>query len=191
MKGGVTRRVEDAIKALDQGQVKKALFLTENPKTERHHQIVSLAAKQCLSNQDQCPDFLKSAAKELKETITAPLDDTSLEGIEGMLESETKIETKTDEELYEDCEECHIANAVVKAVEICEQYPQDVCSIITQKVGNEDIQPMEWLKTLKQATDQAEGPAKGELAVIVGEVSDYLEKRNSPFLEALKEEENG
>ncbi|GAI88296.1 unnamed protein product, partial [marine sediment metagenome] len=39
MKGGITKRIEDTVKALDQSQLKKALYLTEsNEKLSRQHQ---------------------------------------------------------------------------------------------------------------------------------------------------------
>ncbi|GAH74894.1 unnamed protein product, partial [marine sediment metagenome] len=42
MKGGVTKRIEDTIKALEQGQLKKALYLTEAD--EELHGFVEKAA---------------------------------------------------------------------------------------------------------------------------------------------------
>ena len=86
MKGGVTKRVEQAIEALDKGQVKKALFVLDTDKTTRHHQIVASAARKCLSEKESCPVNLKEARNKLKDTITAALDVTDLEGVEEMLE---------------------------------------------------------------------------------------------------------
>ncbi|GAJ25056.1 unnamed protein product, partial [marine sediment metagenome] len=53
MKGGVTKKLEDTVKALDQSQLKKALYLTEgNEKLSRQHQFLEEAARICLANKD-------------------------------------------------------------------------------------------------------------------------------------------
>lgn len=194
MGGGVTHRIEKAIEALEKGQLKQALYLTEKDKLSEHHKWVEEAARTCLSNKDNkkvCADAIKNAQEKLRTTITAPLDDTSLEGVEEMLSEQkpAKPEKQTsDEELYEQCEECHIANAVAAATEICDQHPQTVCSLVTSKLDKEDTQPEEWIRTLKEAADKAEGEAKAEFAIILGDLADYLRRRNSPFLKGLEEE---
>ncbi|GAJ18935.1 unnamed protein product, partial [marine sediment metagenome] len=119
MKGGITKRIEDTVKALDQGQLKKALYLTENnEKLKRHHQFVEEAARTCLASKDNkevCKVAMEEAKDKMQETISLPIDDTSLEGVEEMLSPEKPPEQpteakpaaeKTDEELYEECEEC-------------------------------------------------------------------------------------
>jgi hypothetical protein len=200
--GGVTSRIEKAIKALEEGKLKEALYLTDKEKLAGHHAWIEKAARTCLANRNNkkaCAEAIKEAQEKLRATITAPLDDTSLEGIEEYLgdkepvsekkvKEQVQVQEKSDEELYESCEECHVAEAVAKAADICEVYPQTVCSLIEQRIGNEDVQPEEWIKTLKQAVDQAEGPAKAEMAIILGELTDYLRRRNSPLLKALREE---
>jgi len=194
MGGGITHRIEKAIEALEKGQLKQALYLTEKEKLSEHHKWIEEAARTCLANRDNkkvCADAIKEAQEKLRATITAPLEDTSLEGVEEMLSESKPIEPEkqmSDEELYESCQECHVAEAVAKAADICEVYPQTVCTLIEQRIGNEDIQPEEWIKVLKQASAQAEGPAKAEMAIILGELTDYLKRRNSPLLKALKEE---
>ena len=43
-----------------------------------------------------------------------------------------------------------------------------------------------------QTTEESQGRAKEEMVAAVTDLTDYLESRNSPFLEALdKEEEHG
>lgn len=188
--GGVTHRIEEAVKALEQGKVKKALYLTDNPKTERHHEIVSDAAKKCLSNKGQCPVYLKDAAQKLKETITPPLDETGLEGVEEMIDQKPQTERQqTDEELYESCEECHVADAVVKFHEIAEGCGDEAAMGTIQKTLGDEIPPEQWIKTMVTI---AEKPSCGEgpYRVVLGELTDYLQKRDSPILKKL-EVDNG
>ncbi|GAH45032.1 unnamed protein product [marine sediment metagenome] len=52
MKGGVTKRIEDTIKALDKGQLKNALYLTDREGLEREHGFIVKAARTCLSNKN-------------------------------------------------------------------------------------------------------------------------------------------
>ncbi|MBA7690650.1 hypothetical protein ES703_99181 [subsurface metagenome] len=156
MKGGVTKRIEDTIKALDQGQLKKALLLTDREGLEPHHQFVEQAARTCLANKDNkeaCTMAIEEAKEKVQDTITLPIDDTSIEGLEEYLSPGPPAEEpkeaqpmseKTDEELFEECEECHVAVAAAR--------------------------------------------------VAVTELTDYLERRNSPFLKELdkaEEEANG
>jgi hypothetical protein len=191
---GVTHKIEKAIEALEKGQLKQALYLTDKDKLSEHHKWIEEAARTCLANRDNkkvCADAIKEAQEKLRATITAPLEDTSLEGVEEMLSESKPAEPEkqmSEEELYESCEECHIANAVAAATEVCDQHPQNVCTLVTSKLDKEDTQPEEWIKVLKQTANQAEGPAKAEMAIILGELTDYLKRRNSPFLKALKEE---
>lgn len=192
MKGGVTKRLQNAIEALDKGQLKNALFLLDRDETAKYHDIVSEAARKCLGDRDSCPVNLKEASARLKATLANPLDDTSLEGVEEMLKETTRtneLKTElTDEELYEQCVECHIANAVAASTEICEKHPQTACSLITRRLDKEDVEPEEWLRVLKEASNQAEGMAKAEFAIILGDLADYLKRRNSPFLKVLTNE---
>ena len=125
MKGGVTKKLEDTVSALDKGQLKKALYLTEgHEKLSRQHQFVDEAARTCLANKDNkevCKAAMNEARNKIQDTISLPIDDTSLEGVEEYISPEKQPEEtkssseKTDEELYEECEECHIASAVVAA----------------------------------------------------------------------------
>jgi len=181
----VTSRIEQAIKALDEGKLKEALYLTDKTGLERHNAWVREAARKALGDKENTKKYLKEARDKLTETITAPLDDTSLEGVEEMLNEATPElpkQEKTDEELYEECEECHVANAVVAATEICDKHPQAACSLITSRLDKEDVEPEEWLKVLFESRGKAEGETRREFDIILSDLIQYLERRNSPFL---------
>ena len=189
MKGGVTKRIEDTIKALEKGELKNALYLTDRSEMGREHAWVREAARKALDDKENANTYMLEARDKLKAAITPPLEDTSLEGVEEMLNetpptSKSKSEM-TDEELYQNCEECHIANAVVAATEICEHHPQTICSLITSRLDKEDVEPEEWLKVLVEARDESEDEARQEFDIILSDLIQYLERRNSPFLKNL------
>ena len=204
MKGGVTKKLEETVKALKQGQLKKALYLTDRPGMERHHQFVVQAARTCLSNKSD-KEVQKAAMNEardkVQETITVPEDDTSLEGVEDLLTEEapaapTESETseKTDEELYEECEECHVAMAAARIAKVCTEYPEEAggaCKVISEKLEDENTEPAEWIKAMVETAEQAQGEAKDQMVAAVTELTDYLERRNSPFLKELDKGEEG
>ena len=202
MKGGVTKRIEDTVKALDQGQLKKALYLTEVGGLEKHHHFVEKAAQTCLANKDNkeaCAMAIKGAREKVQDTITLPIDDTSLEGLEEYLTpkaqpEETKPSSeKTEEELFEECEECHVAVAASRFADICAEHPEDggaSCKLISEKLEDETTEPADWIKAMVQTTESATGKAKEEMAEAVTELTDYLERRNSPFLKELDKEES-
>jgi len=189
VKGGVTKRIQETIEALDKGQLKNALFLTDRNELGREHAWVEEAARKAVSDRENAKKYMLEARDKLKATLTNPLEDTSLEGVEEMLE-ETNSRSNptsemTDEELYEECQECHIANAVVAATEICDKHPQTACSMITSRLDKEDIQPEEWLKVLLEAREKSEGEARQEFELIVDDLMSYLKRKNSPFLKAF------
>ncbi|GAI89161.1 unnamed protein product [marine sediment metagenome] len=140
MKGGVTKRIEDTVSALDKGQLKKALYLTDREGLEKHHQFIEEAARTCLANKDNqeaCTLAVKEAKDKVQDTITLDIDDTSLEGLEEYLSPEKPPEQspetqptseKTDEELFEECEECHVAVAASRIAEVCTEYPEEAGS---------------------------------------------------------------
>ncbi|MBA7678712.1 hypothetical protein ES703_86990 [subsurface metagenome] len=146
---------------------------------------------------------MKEARNEIQDTINLPIDDTSLEGVEEMLSpekppeqpTETKPATeKTDEELYEECEECHVAVAASRFAEICAEHPENggaSCKLISEKLEDETTEPTDWIKTMVETTEQAQGEAKEQMAAAVTELTDYLERRNSPLLKKLDEGEEG
>jgi len=200
MKGGVTKRIEDTVKALDQGQLKKALSLTEADGLERHHRFVEEAARTCLANKDNkevCSTATKEARAKVQDTVTLPIDDTSLEGLEEYLSPEKPPEEpqeaqpaseKTDEELFEECEECHVALAAVRIAEVCAEHPEEAgnaCKVVSEKLEDETTEPTDWIKTMVETAEGAQGEAKEQMVAAVTELTDYLEKRNSPFLKKL------
>ncbi|GAI69723.1 unnamed protein product [marine sediment metagenome] len=203
MKGGVTKRIEDTIKALEQGQLKKALYLTETD--GELHGFVEKAARACLANKDNkeaCAVAIKEAKEKVQDTITLPIDDTSLEGVEEYLSPEKQPEEskeaeptseKTDEELFEECEVCHVAVAASRFAEICTEHPEGAgasCKLISAKLEDETTEPTDWIKTMVKTAEQAQGEAKEEMVAAVSELTEYLERRNSPFLKELDKEES-
>jgi len=197
MKGGVTKRIEDTVKALEQGQLKKALYLTEgNEKLSRQHQFVEEAARICLANKDNkeaCQQAIKEARNKVQDTITLLIDDTSLEGLEEYLSPENQPAAqpageKTDEEAYEECEECHVAVAAVRFAEVCAEHPEEAgnaCKAIVEKLEDETTEPVDWIKAMVETAEQAQGEAREEMTTAVTEPTDSLERRNSPLLEEL------
>ena len=202
MKGGITKRIEDTIKALDQGQLKKALYLTEVPGLEKHHGFVEQAVRTCLSNKSDkevCSMAIKEARGKIQETITLPIDDTSLEGLGDYLTEKQPVESptqevpkseqeKTDEELFEECEPCHVAVAASRFADVCAENPEEAgrsCELISQKLEDETTEPADWIKAMVETAEHARGKAKEEMVAAVTELTEYLERRNSPFLKEL------
>lgn len=204
-KGGITKKIEDTIKALDDNQLKKALYLTENnPKLQRHHQWVEEAARTCLANKDNksvCKEAIKAAREKIHATITLPIEDDSLEGLEEYM-SDSQIASETsetpapeqakasDEELFENCEECHVAVTASTFANVCAEYKEAAgsCELISRSLENENTEPVDWLKAMIQTAEQAQGEAKEKMLSALSELTSYLQKRNSPFLEALDKE---
>lgn len=199
-KGGVTKKLEDTVKALDDNQLKKALYLTENnPKLDRHHQWIEEAARTCLSNKDDkeaCASAIKVARDRVQETITTPMEDNSFDGLEGYLsngpvaEPVQPVQHKSDDELYESCEECHVAVAASRFANACADYPEEAgsCELIGRSLDNENTEPVDWLKAMVQTAEEATGQAKVEMVSALTELTDYLGDRNSPLLKALDKE---
>ncbi len=207
MKGGVTKRIEDTVSALDKRQLKKALYLTEgNEKLSQQHQFVEEAAHTCLANKDSkevCQAAMNEARNKIQDTISLPIDDTSLEGLEEYLSPEKPPEQptetepareKTDEELYEECEECHVATAASRFAEVCAEHPENggtSCKLISEKLEDENTEPADWIKAMVETTEQAQGEAKEKMAAAVTELTDYLQRRDSPILKTLDKGEEG
>jgi len=214
MKGGITRRLDEVVKSLDEKQLKKALSLSEVKGLEEHHQWIEEAARTCLANKDNkkvCEQAIKGARDKVHDTVSLPLDDTSLEGLEEYMtepidqkpqqpeqtaqpEQPTTVEPqpgKTDEELFETCEPCHVAVAASKFADICAEKPEEAggCEVIGKSLADENTEPVDWLKAMVQTAEKAQGEAKEEMVGAITELTDYLERRNSPFLKALNEEE--
>ena len=202
MKGGVTKRIEDTVKALEQGQLKKALLLTDREGLGKHHQFIEQAARTCLANKENkeaCTLAIEEAKDKVQDTITLPIDDTSLEGVEEYLSPEKPAEEpqaqptseKTDEELFENCEECHVAVAAARIAEICAERPEEAgnaCKVISEKLEDENTEPADWIRAMVETAEQAQGEAKEQMVAAVSELTEYLERRNSPFLQKLDKE---
>ena len=218
MKGGITRRIEEITKALDGNQLKKALFLSEAKGLERHHEWIKEAARTCLNKRDDkdaCAQAIQSARGKVQGTVSLPLDDTGLEGLEEYMteqylpedvkpveapapsESTAPIGSqsqKTEEELFEACEECHVAVAAAAFADICAENREEAggCELIGRSLENENTEPVDWLKAMVQTAEKAQGKAKEEMVGAITELTEYLERRDSPFLKALdREVENG
>ena len=209
MKGGITKRIEDTVSALDKKQLKKALSLSEAKGIENIHGFVEQAARTCLANKDNeeaCALAIKEAKDKVQDTITLPIDDTSLEGLEDYLSPEDQLEEptaaqpaaeKTDEDVFEECEECHVAVAAARVAEVCAEHPEEAgggCKVISEKLADENTEPADWIRAMVETAEQAQGEAKEEMVAAVTELTDYLEKRDSPFLKKLdkaEEETNG
>ncbi len=196
VKGGVTKRIEDTVKALEQGQLKKALSLTDREGLEKHRRFVEEAARTCLANKDNkevCSMAIKEAKENIQDTITLPIDDTSLKGVEEYLSPEKPpaaqpSSEKTEEELYEECEPCHVAVAAVRFAEVCAEHPEEAgnaCKAISEKLADENTEPADWIKAMVSTAEQAQGEAKEKMVAAVTELTDYLGRRNSPFLKEL------
>jgi hypothetical protein len=219
VKGGVTKKIEDTISALDKGQLKKAIYLTEgHEKLSRQHQFVEEAARICFANKDNkeiCRAAINEARNKIQDTVSLPIDDTSLEGLEEYmteqnLPEETKsVETpaapsgflakaqKTDDELgkeaFEECEECHVAVAASRFADVCAENREEAgggCELIGRSLANENTVPVDWLKAMVQTAEKAQGKAKEDMAGAITELTEYLEGRNSPLLKALDKEES-
>lgn len=198
MKGGITKRLEQVETALSEGKLKKALSLTEGiPKLEQHHEWIADAARTCLTdkgNKKACEEAIKMATAKVKSTTELPEDDTSLEGLEQYLEpkvekteeaTEKPSEEMSDEEAYEHCHECHIVDAVVKFNDIAEGCQDaEVIDKIAEHAKNEDTPPTEWMQCLIEV---AEKPSCGQdkYKQVLGELSDYLQKEDSPILKEM------
>lgn len=140
---------------------------------------------------------IKEAKDKVQDTVTLDIDDTSLEGVEEYLSPEKPPEEpeeakpsseKTEEELFEECEECHVAVAASRIAEICAEHPEDAgasCKLISEKLEDENTEPVDWIKAMIEAADHAQGEAKEEMVAAVSELADYLKKRDSPFLKEI------
>ena len=211
MKGGITKRLDDTLAALDKKELKKALYLTEgNPKLERQHQWIKEAAQTCLANKgnkEACQAAISEARNMVHGTVSLPIDDTSLEGLEDYLTEQKEPMTnevkaantpvapggflakaeKTDDQVFEECEECHVAVAAARFADVCAGNPEEAgsCELIGRSLEDESTEPADWIKAMTQTAEGARGKAKEEMAGAIIELTEYLQKRNSPFLKEL------
>ena len=98
---------------------------------------------------------------------------------------------KTDEELFEECEECHVAVAASRFADVCAENREEAggCELIGRSLENENTEPGDWIKAMVQTAEKAQGKAKQEMAGAITELTEYLERRNSPLLKAIDKEE--
>jgi len=221
IKGGITRRLDEVLKSLDGKQLKKALYLTEgNEKLSQQHQFLQEAAHTCLANKgnkEVCQAAITEARDKVNDTISLPIDDTSLEGLEGFMteqklpeeikpaEAPAPAETsaapsgflakaeKSDEELYEECPECHVAVAASRIADVCAENREEAgngCEIISRNLADENTEPVDWLKAMVEAAEKAQGKAKEEMTAAITELTEYLERKGSPFLKALDKKDD-
>ena len=233
MKGGITRRLDDVLKSLDAKQLKKALYLTEsNEKLSQQHQYIQEAASTCLANKgnkEVCQAAIKEARNKVQDTVSLPIDDTSLEGLEEYMteqklpeeikpvEAPAPVETlapaeaplvenpakaekspdeMSDEEVYESCEDCHVAWATARFIDVCAENREESggCEVIGRLMEKEYTEPVDWnkdlIKAMVETAEKAQGKAKNEMVGAIAELGDYLTRRNSPFLKALDKDED-
>lgn len=195
MKGGITKRIEDTVKALDAKQLKKALALTEsNPQLDRHHQWIAEAAQTCLSKPEACDASIKAARGKVVGTTQLDMDSTDLEGIEEYLKpgrstmvEQPKVAEKTDAELFESCEECHVSAAVVQFHRIAEGCGDAETVAAIDSTLKDDLTPPEtWVRKMVAIAEKESCGQPGYQAAL-GELTEYLEKRGSPLLVKLDE----
>jgi len=222
VKGGVTKRIENTVSALEKGQLKKALYLTEgNEKLSRQHQYIQEAARTCLANKgnkEVCQAAINEARNKVNDTVSLPIDDTSLEGLEGYMteqklpeeikpvetpapavtspaenpaKAEKSPDEMSDEEVYESCEDCHVAVAASKFADVCAEKPEEAgsCETIGRSLEDENTEPADWIKAMVETAEKAQGKAKEEMTAAITELTEYLERKDSPFLKALDKED--
>jgi Fe-S-cluster-containing hydrogenase component 2 len=204
---GIAQKVAAASQALSEGKIKKAMLLTDTVKTQPEHKIVVDIAKKCVEDKEKCLDFCEEGAIIMKDRITPVNDEVGAEGLEEMLKEEEAREqvlplsteepisesaalTKKEmsaEEAYESCMECHVANAAVLFAKIAEK---DECDgkKVTEKLqpllDDQLTPPEKWIKTMAEITEEATCD-KLKYGEVLGELTDYLGKKDSPILKNL------
>ena len=198
-KGGVTRKIEETIAALEKGQLKNALYLTDRPEMARARGWVEEAARKALADKKNARKYMNEAKDKLQATVTLPLDDTSLEGVEEYLNVMPSTEPKeevavkpkeemTDEEMYENCDVCHLGDAAVKFGEIAEKDECDGAKIMEKLqpcFDNQETTPETWLKTMTEVTEQATCN-KSKYGQALGELMEYLHRKDSEILKTIR-----
>lgn len=176
----VTKRIERAIEALEKGQVKRALYTLDHQETADLYPVVEEAAKSALKDRGHSKTYLEEARNKLLATTRVPLDEVGLDGVSEFINS--RGSDSGDD--YEDCEECHVAVAVSAFNDICSENPQESCTMICD--DRPDISPAEWVRRMAQVEAEASRSAKQPFSEVLGELVDYLGRRNSPILDELK-----
>jgi len=90
-----------------------------------------------------------------------------------------------------------VAVAAAAIAQVCAEHPEEAgasCKLISEKLEDENTEPADWIRAMVDAAEHAQGEAQEQMVAAVTELTDYLGKRNSPFLKELdkdKEEANG
>ncbi|GAJ10690.1 unnamed protein product, partial [marine sediment metagenome] len=77
--------------------------------------------------------------------------------------------------------------------EICTEHPEGAgasCKLISAKLEDETTEPTDWIKTMVETAEHAQGEAKEEMVAAVSELTDYLKRRDSPMLKELDKGES-
>ncbi len=186
---GIGKRIEETVKALEGKQVKKALYLTDKAGMEHQHEVVQEAARTCVANKDDkkaCDAALRQARETLQASITATTDSTDLEGVEDLLKEETRVKEeapvqKPEEEI--DCAECHVADAVVRFVEICDRDCNgETCKTMEPLLKDPMTPPEKWVKTMRQVANM-EGCGQESYKAVLNNLEGYLKDKGPEILE--------
>jgi hypothetical protein len=208
---GATKKIEEAAKSLEAGLIKKAVLLTDSSKTEKAHKIVVDIAKKCVSDKENCKDLCKEGAVTLKDMIT-PTTDNNDDLAEILAEEENRapntpssqdaptaqtppetpppdkpVAEMSDEEMFSNCPDCHVAAAAVEFVKIAEK---DECDgkQVTEKLqpllDDQMTTPEKWIKTMAEITEKATCE-KMKYGQVLGELTGYLQEKNSEILKNL------
>ena len=187
---GVGKRIEETVKALEGKQIKKALYLTDKTGMEHQHEVVQGAARACVENKDDkkaCDAALKEARETLQASITATTDSTDLEGVEEMIApkqeepvAESPVE-QPEEDL--DCSECHVADAVVRFVQICDHDCNgETCKTMEPLLKDPMTPPEKWVKTMRQVASM-DGCGQESYKAVLGDLEGYLKEKGPEILE--------
>ena len=84
--------------------------------------------------------------------------------------------------------------AAARIAEICAESPEgagNACKVISEKLEDENTEPADWIRAMVETAEQAQGEAKEQMVAAVTELTDYLERRNSPFLKEMDKGQEG
>lgn len=87
----------------------------------------------------------------------------------------------------EDCEECWIATAVNAIATLCDEEEGMTCTLIDEVLGDENTPPEEWIKRMRKICDESSPSPRGKCDLVLDDLRNYLERRNSHYLEAFKD----
>jgi len=68
-------------------------------------------------------------------------------------------------------------------------YPETkACEPISEKLADETTEPVDWIKAMIETAEQAEGEPKEKMTAAISELTDYLERKQSPWLKEIDRE---